>query len=245
MSTPVETSELRRALQEVRDAAGELDVLESPGDLAPGVVEHLAVLAGDGGSQLVPAGVEQLAQAEQQAGPPGSATTTPHSATRSTADCHGGVDLRRRRQRDLSRLRPGAGSKTGAVRPDRPATARPSTQCPIGVIVRTLPASEPVELAGVLAEDLAREPRARASAIFASTVCERVRVEARRVGEVRLEEDAVLADRLDQVGQLVAVVLEPERGVQVASGSTPTASSPARRAPAARSPTSRSRAPRG
>ena len=33
---------------------------------------------------------------------------------------------------------------------------------------------------------------------------ERIRVQARRMGEVRLEQDVVLADRLDQIRQLVA-----------------------------------------
>ena len=50
------------------DAARELDALETAGHLAPGVVEHLAVLARDDRGQLVAVGIEQLAEAEQQPG---------------------------------------------------------------------------------------------------------------------------------------------------------------------------------
>ena len=55
-----------RALEEVRDAARELDALEAPRDLAPGVVEHLAVLGGDQRGQVVATSVDQLAQSEHR-----------------------------------------------------------------------------------------------------------------------------------------------------------------------------------
>ncbi len=56
------------ALEQVRDAAGELDDLEAAGDLAERVGEHLAVLGGDDRGQLALALVEQLAEAEQHLG---------------------------------------------------------------------------------------------------------------------------------------------------------------------------------
>ena len=67
-STPRDDLRAVRALQEMRDAARELDVLEPAGDLAPRVVEHLAVLARDDRRQVVAVGVDQLAQAEQHSG---------------------------------------------------------------------------------------------------------------------------------------------------------------------------------
>ena len=60
-----------RALQQLRDAAGELDALEAAGDLAEGVGAHLAVLAGDEGGELVAVPVEQLAEAEHGSRPAG------------------------------------------------------------------------------------------------------------------------------------------------------------------------------
>ena len=71
------------------------------------------------------------------------------------------------------------------------------------------------------------------------------RVQARGVREVGLEQDAVLADRVDEVGQLVPVVLEPERGVELLAEVLRRQLLQLRRARRARSPTSRSRASRG
>ena len=65
------------ALEQVRDAAGELHDLEAAGDLAEGVGVHLAVLAGDDRGQLVLAGLEQLAEAEHHAGPGGDRDLAP------------------------------------------------------------------------------------------------------------------------------------------------------------------------
>ena len=53
------------ALEQVRDAAGELGDLEPAGDLAEGVVEDLAVLAGDQLGDALLVAVEQLAELEQ------------------------------------------------------------------------------------------------------------------------------------------------------------------------------------
>ena len=98
-----------RALQVAGDAAGELDVLDAAGDLAPCVLEHLAVLAGHGCRELVPVGVEQLAQPEQETGPPGQGGGAP-CARRLDRRLHGGVDLRGRwpgRPRPSGRRAPG------------------------------------------------------------------------------------------------------------------------------------------
>src|SRR5205807_10647704 len=56
------------ALQELRDAAGELDDLEAARQLALGVGENLTVLAGDDAGELVLMFAEQLAKAEEHAG---------------------------------------------------------------------------------------------------------------------------------------------------------------------------------
>ena len=117
-------------LQKVRDAAGELDVLESPSDLAPRVVEYLAVLAGDRRRQVVPVGGEEFTETEEEIGPwlsedePQSSaalTATATVASTSAADASATSAL----------CVPAAGSKTGSRPARMPATARPSTQCPI------------------------------------------------------------------------------------------------------------------
>src|SRR4051812_14272452 len=76
-------------------------------------------------------------------------------------------------------------------------------------------ASEAIQLAGVLAHDL-RSRRFAQRRHLGLDGLQRARVRARGVREVGLEENAVFSDRLDEVGELVAVVLEPERGVHVA-----------------------------
>ena len=53
------------ALDQVRDAAGELDDLLAAADLAERVGEHLAVLGGDDRCQLFLARVQQLAESEE------------------------------------------------------------------------------------------------------------------------------------------------------------------------------------
>ena len=54
------------ALQQLRDAAGELDDLEAPIHLAERVVEHFAVLGGDDLGQLMGALVGALTEGEEQ-----------------------------------------------------------------------------------------------------------------------------------------------------------------------------------
>ena len=65
------------ALHQVRDAAGELHDLLAAADLAQRVGEHLAVLGGDDRRQLVLAGVQQLAEREQDRGPLGQRGVPP------------------------------------------------------------------------------------------------------------------------------------------------------------------------
>ena len=92
-----------RSLQQVRDAAGELDVLEAAGHLTLGVGQHLAVLAGDDRGQVVAVGVEQLAQAEERGGASAERRRAPRRRGLDR-DLHGVVDLGGRRQRHLGRL---------------------------------------------------------------------------------------------------------------------------------------------
>ena len=55
-------------LDQLRDAAGELDVLETAGDLAHRIREHLAVLGGDERGDLLAVRVDQLAESEHHLG---------------------------------------------------------------------------------------------------------------------------------------------------------------------------------
>ena len=77
------------ALEQMRDAAGELDDLLAAADLAEGVGDDLAVLAGDDLGQLTLAGVEQFAEVEQDLGALGQRGVPPRRERR-----RGGVDHR-------------------------------------------------------------------------------------------------------------------------------------------------------
>ena len=76
-STPVEAFSVIDALEQVRDAAGELHDLLAAADLAERVGEHLAVLGGDDRGELVLAGVQQLAEGEQHLRPLGQRGVPP------------------------------------------------------------------------------------------------------------------------------------------------------------------------
>ncbi len=119
-----------RPLQEVRDAAGELDVLDAARHLSPRVFEDLAVLGRDGGGELVTTGIEQLTQAEQQAGPPGQRGEAP-LVGRLEGRCHHRVDLGRRGESDLC----GLDSPGRVVHRRRPpggaGHGTPAIQCPM------------------------------------------------------------------------------------------------------------------
>ena len=56
------------ALQQMRDAAGELDDLEPADARSLGVAQHLAVLGGDDGGELVQIGLDQGFEAEHDPG---------------------------------------------------------------------------------------------------------------------------------------------------------------------------------
>ncbi len=107
------------ALQQVRDAARELDVLEPSGDLAHRVGQHLAVLGGEQRGDLLAVGVDQLAHAEQDLGAPRQAGGPPRGERR-LGRGDGRVDLVGRRQVDGARLLTG-----GRVVDDAGATRRP------------------------------------------------------------------------------------------------------------------------
>ena len=65
------------ALQQVGDAAGELDHLDAPGHLAPGVLQHLAVFGGDDPGQVVAVAVGQFPEGEQDAAAGGERRVPP------------------------------------------------------------------------------------------------------------------------------------------------------------------------
>ena len=117
------------ALQQVRDAAGELDVLQAPGHLAQGVGEDLAVLGVRSG-QLLAVGVDQLPEVEHapRCAATGRWPARPGNACLRHAD--GGVDLSGGGQVDLGLLLAG---RRVPDRPSpasaRPATIRPPIQC--------------------------------------------------------------------------------------------------------------------
>ena len=95
------------ALEQLRHAGGELDVLQAAGDLADGVGEHLAVLGGDDRGELV--GVCRAAARGRRTAPRPAWTAT--RARHSRRGGHGGRRPRRRpRGRgevDLGGVRPG------------------------------------------------------------------------------------------------------------------------------------------
>ena len=92
------------ALEQLRHAAGELDVLQAAGDLAGGVGEHLAVLGGDDRGQLV--GVRRAAARGTRTAPPSAATARRerHSRAAALALADRGVDLGGDGQVDLAGL---------------------------------------------------------------------------------------------------------------------------------------------
>ena len=65
------------ALEQVRDAAGKFHDLLAAGDLAQGIVQDLAVLGRDDGREFVLAGVQQLAECEEDLGAAGERGVAP------------------------------------------------------------------------------------------------------------------------------------------------------------------------
>ena len=114
-STPVAGLLGEAALEQLRDAAGELDVLQAAGDLAGGVGEHLAVLGGDDRGQLVGAVVQQLAEGEQHRRRGATARPSRHARRPPPARARPRRRPRRREARSTSPVcSPVAGLNTGA-----------------------------------------------------------------------------------------------------------------------------------
>ena len=90
------------ALEQVRDAARELEVLEATRDLTERVRRHLAVLRGEVGRQLVTALVDQVADLEQDVGALAQRRGTP-AGEGSAGGGDGGRDLVGRRKVDVLR----------------------------------------------------------------------------------------------------------------------------------------------
>src|SRR5215469_11587588 len=94
-----------------------------------------------------------------------------------------------------------------------PRSSRSVPPAPVGSL--TVPPArpcglEPVEPDGVAAHHLALRIGTQRSDLLAHYL-ERLRVQAGRVREVGLEHDVVLADRVDEMLQVTAAGLEPER----------------------------------
>ena len=110
------------ALEQVRDAAGELEVLEAARDLAQRVGRDLAVLGGQQRGEVAAMGVDEVPDPEQDLGALRERGRAP-GRERRLGGGDGGVHLLDRGEVDPLRLRrPVAGSKTGPRRPDVPAT---------------------------------------------------------------------------------------------------------------------------
>jgi hypothetical protein len=94
------------ALQEVGDAAGELDVLEPPCQLTGRIGPHLAVLARDQRAELGGVLLEQVPEAEEDVRAPGQRRVPP-AREGLGGGRDGEVDLLRGGERDLRLLAPG------------------------------------------------------------------------------------------------------------------------------------------
>ena len=107
------------ALEELRDAGGELHHLEAALDLARGVGEHLAVLGGDEGGELVGALLGDAQEGVEDAGAAQGRRQRPVAGDR-LGGGHRRVDVRRAGQRDPAgllaggRVEDGGGARAGA-----------------------------------------------------------------------------------------------------------------------------------
>jgi hypothetical protein len=90
------------ALQQLRDAAGELDDVDPTCDLALRVGEDLAVLGGDHRGQRVAVLLQQLEELQHHASAPQRRQVGPGRKGRARG-LHGGIDLFDRGERDLAR----------------------------------------------------------------------------------------------------------------------------------------------
>ena len=121
-----------RALEQVRDAARELDAVEAAGDLAARVVEHLAVLAGDRGRPArrgarrparadgTCAALRRLSGESRHSAAAAAATLT--AASTSAADANATSAGLHAARRVVDRRR---------AAPTSPSTRRPPIQCPM------------------------------------------------------------------------------------------------------------------
>ncbi len=115
------------ALEKLWNAGGELDDLEAAGGFALGVGEDLAVLAVDERGDLVEAALEDLAEAEEDAGAAQRRLGGPlREGGGGGGD--GGVDLGAEARGTRDCTRPEAGWKTSEKRPEVPATRAPEIQ---------------------------------------------------------------------------------------------------------------------
>ena len=120
------------ALQQVRHAGGELDVLQPAGDLAECVGDHLAVLGGDDPGQLVLSRCSSSRNSNSTAARFDSEACR-HSRAASFADATAASTSATLASPTEPVCSPVAGLNTGEVRPDCPGVNRPSIQCEIKV----------------------------------------------------------------------------------------------------------------
>ena len=97
------------ALHQVRDAAGELEVLEAARDLAQGVGRDLAVLGGQQRGDLLAVLIDEVADAEHDLRPLRKGRRAPRGKAAGGGG-HGRVDLFGRGEIDPLALPPVAGS---------------------------------------------------------------------------------------------------------------------------------------
>ena len=114
------------ALQQVRDAARELDDLEPARDLAERVGRHLAVLGGEERRDVLAMLVDQLADAEQDLGAPRRATSRATRGNAAFAAATACVDLLDGREVDRAGLPAGRRVVDRAAAAGRPGDCHPA-----------------------------------------------------------------------------------------------------------------------
>ncbi len=96
------------ALEGFGETAGELDVLDAPGDLAAGVVTDLSMLGGEPHGDLIGVGDDQVAEVVEEPGASGDRDVAPFIEGRLGRGDRT-IDLLDRREADLAGLVAGGG----------------------------------------------------------------------------------------------------------------------------------------
>ena len=99
-------------LQQMGDAAGELDHLDTPGHLPAGILQDLPVLGGDRAGEVLAVAVTELAEGEEDAAA-GGERRPPPLLPRRPGGADGAVDVVGRGQHHLGHLASGGGVEDG------------------------------------------------------------------------------------------------------------------------------------